>query len=80
MPGRITRGERSSGSGVTTPNSVAIASNERFSGWTKTFADPRLGAGIVDRLSVGGNLIQTGTDSYRLAIAQARTAARNAAG
>ncbi len=31
-------------------NSVAIASNESFSGWTKTFTDPRLCAAIVDRL------------------------------
>jgi DNA replication protein DnaC len=48
-------------------NSVAIASNESFSGWTKTFTDPRLCAAIVDRLTFGGNIIQTGTDSYRLA-------------
>jgi DNA replication protein DnaC len=32
-------------------NSVAIASNESFSGWTKTFTDPRLCAAIVDRLT-----------------------------
>ncbi|MCL6735071.1 IS21-like element helper ATPase IstB [Streptomyces neyagawaensis] len=31
--------------------SVAIASNESFSGWTKTFTDPRLCAAIVDRLT-----------------------------
>lgn len=49
-------------------------------GWTKTFTDPRLCAAIVDRLTFGGNLIQTGTDSYRLAITQARAAAQNAAG
>ena len=60
-------------------NSVAIASNESFSGWTKTFTDPRLCATIVDRLTFGGNLIQTGTDSYRLAITQARAAVQNAA-
>ena len=47
--------------------SVAIASNESFSGWTKTFTDPRLGAAIVDRLPFGGTIIETGTDSYRLA-------------
>jgi hypothetical protein len=43
--------------------SVAIASNEAFSGWTKTFADPWLCAAIVDRLAFGGNFIETGTDS-----------------
>jgi DNA replication protein DnaC len=47
--------------------SVAIASNEAFSGWTKTFTDPRLFAAIVDRLTFGGNIIETGADSYRLA-------------
>ncbi|MGY3061416.1 hypothetical protein ACVWZD_005661 [Streptomyces sp. TE3672] len=34
-------------------NSVAIASNESFSGWTKTFTDPRLCAATVDRLTFG---------------------------
>jgi hypothetical protein len=42
--------------------SVAIASNEAFSGWTKTFTDPRLCAAIVDRLTFGGNIIEAGTD------------------
>lgn len=50
-------------------NSVAI---ESFSGWTKTFTDPRLCAAIVDRLTFGGNIIETGTDSYRLATTRAR--------
>jgi DNA replication protein DnaC len=53
-------------------NSVAIASNESFSGWTKTFTDPRLCAAIVDRLTFGGNIIETGTDSYRLAQTRAQ--------
>jgi DNA replication protein DnaC len=52
-------------------NSVAIASNESFSGWTKTFTDPRLCAAIVDRLTFGANIIETGSDSYRLAHARA---------
>jgi len=47
--------------------SVAIASNESFSGWTKTFTDPRLCAAIADRLTYGGTIIETGTQSYRLA-------------
>jgi DNA replication protein DnaC len=46
--------------------SVAIASNESFSGWTKTFTDPRLCAAIVDRLTFHGTIIETGTTSYRL--------------
>jgi len=55
--------------------SVAIASNESFSGWTKTFTDPRLCAAIVDRLTFAGNIIETGTSSYRLAHARATRAA-----
>ena len=47
--------------------SVAIASNESFSGWTKTFTDPRLCAAIVDRLTFNAAIIETGTQSYRLA-------------
>jgi transposase len=48
------------------------ASNESFSSWTKTFTDPRLCAAIVDRLTFGGNIIETGSDSYRLAHTKAR--------
>jgi DNA replication protein DnaC len=60
-------------------NSVAIASNESFGGGTKTFTDPRLCAAIVDRLTFGGNIIDTGTESYRLASTRARAAAGQAA-
>jgi len=45
----------------------AIASNEPFSGWTKTFTDPRLCAVIVVRLTFAGQIIETGTTSYGLA-------------
>jgi DNA replication protein DnaC len=48
-------------------NSIEIACNKSFSGWTKTFTDPRLCAAIVDRLTFNGAIIETGTDSYRLA-------------
>jgi DNA replication protein DnaC len=51
---------------------VAIASNEPFSAWTKTFTDPRLCAAIVDRLTFAGQIIETGTISYRLAHARKR--------
>lgn len=34
---------------------------------TKTFTDPRLCAAVVDRLTFNGTIIETGTDSYRLA-------------
>ncbi|TMR88828.1 IS21-like element helper ATPase IstB [Nonomuraea basaltis] len=61
-------------------NSVAIASNESFSGWTKTFTEPRLCAAIVDRLTYGGNIIETGTESYRLAQTRAQATAATVAG
>lgn len=34
--------------------------------------DPRLCAAIVDRITFGGNIIETGTDSYRLAQTKAQ--------
>jgi IstB-like ATP binding protein len=40
-------------------------------GWTKTFTDPRLCAAIVDRLTFAGQIVETGTVSYRLAHARA---------
>jgi hypothetical protein len=49
---------------------MAIASNEPFSGWTKAFTDPRLCVAIVDRLTFAGQIIETGTVSYRLAHAR----------
>ncbi|MER6000843.1 IS21-like element helper ATPase IstB [Nonomuraea angiospora] len=52
--------------------SVAIASNDSFGDWTKTFTDPRLCAAIVDRLTFNATIIETGTDSYRLAQTRAR--------
>jgi DNA replication protein DnaC len=58
-------------------SAVAIASNEPFSGWTKTFTDPRLCAAIVDRLTFGGHIINTGTQSYRLAHARRRAGANS---
>ncbi|WBO68905.1 IS21-like element helper ATPase IstB [Streptomyces camelliae] len=58
-------------------NSVAIASNEAFGGCTKTFTDPRLCSATVDRLTFNGTIIETGTDSYRLA--QSRAKAEQAA-
>jgi DNA replication protein DnaC len=51
-------------------SAIAIASNEPFSSWTKTFADPRLCAAVVDRLTFAGAIIETGSTSYRLAHAR----------
>jgi IstB-like ATP binding protein len=41
-------------------SAIAIASNEPFSSWAKTFTDPRLCAAIVDRLTFAGQIIETG--------------------
>ena len=53
-------------------NAIAIASNQSFSAWTDTFTDPRLCAAIVDRLTYNATIIETGTNSYRLAHTRAR--------
>lgn len=53
-------------------NAIAIASNQSFSAWTDTFTDPRLYAAIVDRLTYNATIIETGTNSYRLAHTRAR--------
>ena len=47
--------------------SIAIASNAPFSEWTKTFTDPRLAAAVIDRITYKAHIIETGTNSYRLA-------------
>ncbi|MGH3755857.1 MAG: IS21-like element helper ATPase IstB [Pseudonocardiaceae bacterium] len=52
--------------------SIAIATNAPFSEWGQTFADPRLAAAVVDRLTFNAIIIETGGDSYRLR--SARTA------
>ncbi len=48
-------------------------------GWTKTFTDPRLCAAIVDRLTFGGNIIETGSHFYRLAGTRAAQARKDTA-
>jgi DNA replication protein DnaC len=53
--------------------SVAVASNAPFSEWTATFTDPRLAAAVVDRLTFNAHIIQTGSNSYRLRAARAKT-------
>lgn len=53
--------------------SVAVATNAPFSEWSNTFTDPRLCAAIIDRLTFNALIIQTGTDSYRLATTRTRT-------
>ncbi len=51
--------------------SVAVASNAPFSEWGQTFADPRLAAAVVDRLTFRAHIIETGSESYRLRVTSA---------
>jgi DNA replication protein DnaC len=46
--------------------SIAIATNLPFSEWGSVFADPRLVAAIVDRVTFNAHILETGTQSYRL--------------
>jgi DNA replication protein DnaC len=46
---------------------IAVASNAPFSEWKHTFTDPRLCAAIVDRLTYNAHIIETGSQSFRLA-------------
>jgi DNA replication protein DnaC len=55
--------------------SIGLASNLPFSEWGTVFPDPRLVAAVVDRVTFNAHIIETGTQSYRLAT-RARRAAR----
>jgi DNA replication protein DnaC len=57
--------------------SIACASNAPFSEWGNTFTDPRLAAAVVDRLTFNAHIIQTGTNSYRLASSRSKKGAAN---
>jgi len=46
---------------------IAVASNAPFSEWRQTFTDQRLCAAVVDRMTFNANIVETGSDSYRLA-------------
>jgi DNA replication protein DnaC len=54
--------------------SVAIGSNLPFSEWGQVVTDPRLVAAIVDRVTFNGHIIETGTESFRLATTRAKRA------
>ena len=54
--------------------SIGLASNLPFSEWGSVFPDPRLVAAIVDRVTFNAIILETGTQSYRLATS--KTAAR----
>jgi DNA replication protein DnaC len=46
--------------------SIGIGTNLPFSEWGAIFADPRLVAAIVDRVTFNAHILETGTSSYRL--------------
>ena len=58
-------------------SSVATASNLPFSEWGKVISDARLVAAIIDRLTFNAQIIETGTDSYRLRSTKAKRAAKS---
>ena len=47
--------------------SIGLATNLPFSEWGAVFPDPRLVAAIVDRATYNAHILETGTQSYRLA-------------
>jgi DNA replication protein DnaC len=59
--------------------SIGLASNLPFSEWGSVFPDPRLVAAIVDRVTFNAHILETGTQSYRLATSKT-SARRNRAG
>ena len=52
--------------------SIAIASNLPFSEWGQVVTDARLVAAIVDRVTFGAHIVETGSDSYRLRATRAK--------
>ena len=57
--------------------SIAIGTNLPFSEWGTVFPDPRLVAAIVDRVTFNAHIIETGTQSYRLAASRTQRPGRN---
>jgi DNA replication protein DnaC len=53
--------------------SIALGTNLPFSEWGTVFPDPRLVAAIVDRVTFNAHIIETGTQSYRLATRKTTT-------
>lgn len=53
-------------------SSVAVASNLPFSEWGQVITDPRLVAAVVDRMTFRAQIIETGTESFRLRATRAR--------
>ena len=47
------------------PGSLIVTTNLTFGEWTKVFPDPRLAKALVDRLTHGAHIIDTGTECWR---------------
>jgi DNA replication protein DnaC len=47
--------------------SIGLATDLPFSDWAAVFPDPRLVAAIVDLVTFNAHILETGTQSYRLA-------------
>ncbi len=47
-------------------SSLMVGTNLPFGEWTSIFADVRLAAAVVDRITYKAKIIETGVDSYRL--------------
>jgi len=56
--------------------SIGLATNLPFSEWGTVFPDPRLVAAIVDRVTFNAHILETGTQSYRLATSKTRSRQR----
>jgi DNA replication protein DnaC len=56
--------------------SIAIGTNLPFSEWGTVFPDPRLVAAIVDRVTFNARIIETGTQSWRLAATKTTSRSR----
>lgn len=46
--------------------SIIVTTNLPFGEWTRIFTDARLCKAVVDRLTFGAHIIETGTESWRL--------------
>jgi DNA replication protein DnaC len=53
--------------------SIGIGTNLPLSEWGTVFPDPRLVAAIVDRVTFNAHIIETGTQSCRLATSKTTT-------